>query len=313
MRLDGTARSYAAVSLGAALLTIGLKTWAYALTGSVGLLSDAIESLVNLVAAGFVLWALTLAAQPPDAEHSFGHSKVEYFSSGLEGALILVAAGSIALTAWDRFLHPQPIAQLGLGLVASLVATAINGGAALILLRAGRRLNSITLRADGQHLLTDVWTTGGVVLGLVLVQITGWLLLDSWIAMMVAASIMWTGIRLLRETVRGLMDESLPESEQQIITCILAEYEPQGIQFHALRTRVSGARRFVLLHVLVPGAWSVQQGHDLCEEIEVAISNTLPGTNVTTHLEPLEDPASWADVGLDRQLPEIRSRPVSQA
>lgn len=296
-----SARDYAVLSIAAALLTIALKFGAYVLTGSVGLLSDALESLVNLVAALVALWALTFAARPPDAEHAFGHDKAEYFSSALEGTLILVAAASIAVAAWNRLFHPQPIEQVGLGLSLALVATAVNGGVATILLRAGRRLRSITLRADAHHLFTDVWTSAGVVLGIFLVKLTGWLVLDPIIALLVALNIVWAGFRLLRETGLGLLDTALPANEQQLITAILSSYEQRGIQFHALRTRTAGTRRFVSFHVLVPGEWTVQRGHDLCEEIELAISKTLASTHVTTHLEPLEDPLSWADQELERK------------
>jgi cation diffusion facilitator family transporter len=288
------------LSIGAALSTIALKFTAYFLTGSVGLFSDAAESIVNLIAAVVALWALTLAARPPDTQHTFGHSKAEYCSSALEGLLILVAAASIGIAAWNRLVHPQPLGQIGLGLGLSLVASAINGGVAVILLRAGRRLRSITLRADAHHLLTDVWTTGGIVLGLIVVQWTGWLVLDPVIALVVAMNIVWAGFRLLRETGMGLMDTALPANEQQVISAILTNYKEQGIQFHAMRSRVAGARCFVYFHVLVPGKWTVQRGHDLCEEIELAISRALPGTHVFTHLEPLEDPLSWADQELDR-------------
>lgn len=297
-----SARNYAVLSIGAALLTIALKFGAYALTDSIGLLSDALESLVNLVAAMVALWALTFATKPPDVKHTFGHSKAEYFSSALEGTLIIVAAVSIAVTAWGRLFAPQPLEQVGLGLVISIAATAVNGGVALILLRAGRRLRSITLRADAHHLLTDVWTSVGVVLGILLVKVTGWLVLDPVIALCVAANIVWTGVRLLRETGSGLLDAALPADEQEAISLILSEYTNQGIQFHALRTRAAGSRRFVSFHVLVPGEWTVQRGHDLCEQLELAISNALPGAHVTTHLEPLEDPLSWADQELDRTI-----------
>jgi cation diffusion facilitator family transporter len=295
-----SARSYAVLSIATAITTIGLKTGAYLFTGSVGLLADAIESGVNLAAAVVALWALTLAAKPADASHTFGYSKAEYFSSAVEGGLIIVAAISIAIAAWGRLLHPEPLMQLGLGLGLTLVATALNGGTALLLLQAGRRLRSITLRADAHHLFTDVWTSGGVVLAIVLVQVTGWLVLDPLIALMVAANIVWAGLRLLRETGSGLLDAALPEEEQQAIALILQEYQDQGMQFHALRTRLAGARRFVTFHLLVPGEWTVQYGHQLCEAIEIAIFRALPGTHVTIHLEPLEDPASWADQELDR-------------
>lgn len=297
-----SARSYAFLSIAAAVLTIALKFAAYGLTGSVGLLSDAIESCVNLVAAVVALWALTYAAKPADAEHAFGHSKAEYFSSALEGTLILVAAASIAIEAWGRLFDPQPLAQVGLGLSLVLLATAINGGVAMILIQAGRRLRSITLRADAHHLFTDVWTSGGVVLGILLVKVTGWLVFDPVIGLAMAANIVWTGFKLLRETGSGLLDAALPADEQEAIALILSEYKNQGTEFHALRTRVAGSRRFVCVHVLVPGEWTVQRGHDLCEEIELAISRALPGTNVMTHLEPLEDPVSWDDEELDRSL-----------
>jgi cation diffusion facilitator family transporter len=293
-----SARSYAALSIVAALLTIALKFWAYVLTGSVGLLSDAIESIVNLVAAGAAFWALSYASKPPDAQHTFGHSKAEYFSSALEGVLILVAALSIAVAAGDRLLHPQPIEQVGIGLGLSLVATALNGGVAWTLLRASRRLRSITLRADAHHLLTDVWTSIGVVVGIVLVSVTHWNILDPIVALLVAANIVWTGLRLLRETGSGLLDSAIPDEDQQAIALILSEHQSEGVQFHALRTRVAGSRCFVSFHVLVPGIWTVQRGHDLCETIEQAIASALPGTDVTTHLEPIEDPISWDDDGL---------------
>ncbi|BAY16964.1 cation diffusion facilitator family transporter [Anabaenopsis circularis NIES-21] len=295
-----TARSYAFLSIAAAVVTIGLKFGAYLLTGSVGLLSDAIESCVNLVAAMVALWALTYAAKPADAEHTFGHSKAEYFSSGAEGALIIVAAISIAVEAWGRLLHPEPLTQLGLGLVLSLLATAVNGAVAVVLLKAGKRLRSITLRADAHHLLTDVWTSGGVILGIFLVQVTGWLILDPIIALLVAVNIIWAGFNLLRETFSGLLDTALPKEEQEIIRQIFSEYEHQNIQFHAMRSRLAGTRRFISFHVLVPGAWSVRQGHDLCEEIELKIIQALPGSSIITHLEPVEDPISWDDMELER-------------
>ena len=295
-----SARSYAVLSIGAAVVTIALKFGAYRLTNSVGLLSDAIESLVNLVAAVVAFWALTVAAKPPDAGHAFGHSKAEYFSSALEGTLIIIAAASIAVAARERLFHPQPLEQIGLGLAISTIAAVVNGGVGFILLQAGRRLRSITLRADAHHLFTDVWTSVGVVVGILLVKLTGWLVLDAIVAMIVAANIVWAGVRLLRETGSELLDAALPAQEQDVIALVLSEHRTQGIQFHALRTRVAGSRRFVSLHVLVPGAWTVQRGHDLCEVIELAISAALPGTHVTTHLEPLEDPISWDDQELDR-------------
>ncbi len=295
-----SARSYAVLSIGAAVATIALKFMAYHLTGSVGLLSDALESIVNLVAAVAALAALTLASKPPDSGHDFGYSKAEYFSSALEGLLILLAAISIIIAAIPRLLHPQPIEQVGWGLLISLVAAAINGGTAWLLLRAGRRLRSITLKADAHHLLTDVWTSAGVLVGLVAVQLTGWLILDPLIAIAVAINIIWAGFRLLQETGAGLLDAALPTNDLEAIDQVLQKYQTDGIQFHALRTRMAGARHFVSFHVLVPGKWTVQRGHDLCEQIELEIGQVLPGTHTITHLEPAEDPTSWNDQGLDR-------------
>jgi cation diffusion facilitator family transporter len=300
------ARPYAMLSLTAAVVTIGLKLGAYLLTGSVGLFSDAAESVVNLVAAVAALWALIYAARPPDEEHSFGHNKAEYFSSGLESSLILIAAVGIGVTAWGRLMDPQPLENVGLGLSVTLVAAALNGGVALAILRAGRRLRSITLRADAHHLLTDVWTSLGVVLGVALVQLTGWLVLDPLIALAVAANIVWTGVRLLRDTAQGLLDRALPAEDQEAIFKVLSRYEKRGIRFHALRTRASGQRRFISMHVLVPGRWTVQEGHDLSEKIEKDLSESLPQSTLFIHIEPFEDPASFADQSLDRGPAEGR-------
>ena len=296
-----SARFYAVLSIAAAVVTIGLKFGAYLLTGSVGLFSDAAESVVNLVAAITALWALTLAARPPDEEHAFGHNKAEYFSSGLESALILIAAGWIAATAVPRLFDPQPLRNVGVGLAVTLVAAAINGGVAFSLLRAGRRLRSIALEADARHLFTDVWTSGGVVVGIVLVWLTGWLVLDPLIALLVAANIVWTGVRLLRDTGQGLLDRALPEEDQAKIRKVLSRYEARDIRFHAVRTRSAGRRRFVSMHVLVPGRWSVKRGHDLAEEIEKNIADDLPQSTFFIHVEPSEDPASFADQTLDRE------------
>jgi cation diffusion facilitator family transporter len=297
-------RFYAVVSIVAALVTIGLKFGAYLLTGSVGLFSDAAESVVNLVAAVTALWALTLAARPPDEEHAFGHNKAEYFSSGLESALILIAAGWIAATAVPRLFEPEPLQNVGVGLAVTLVAAAINGGVALLLMRAGRRLRSITLEADARHLLTDVWTSVGVVLGIVLVGLTGWLALDPLIALLVAANIVWTGVRLLRDTGQGLLDRALPAEDLAKIRKVLSRHEERDIRFHALRTRAAGQRRFISMHVLVPGGWTVKRGHDLAEEIENDIARELPQSTFFVHVEPAEDPASFADQALDRERSE---------
>lgn len=282
------------------MLTIALKMGAYLLTGSVGLLSDAAESVINLVAAGVAFWMLTVASRPPDEEHAFGHSKAEYFSSGVESSLILLAAAGIAWAAWGRLFNPQPLENVSIGALVSLLATGINGGVALVLLRAGRRLRSITLTAGGRHLLTDVWTSLGVLAAVVLVQITGWLVLDPIIALLVAANIVWIGLRLMNDSAHGLLDTALPTADQEIIAAALSKYKAKGVEFHALRTRVAGQRRFITLHVLVPGNWSVQHGHALCEQIERDLTQLLPKSAVFTHLEPLDDPASWDDVELDR-------------
>jgi cation diffusion facilitator family transporter len=302
LRRFSNARSYTWLSIAAALVTMALKFYAYQLTGSVGLLSDAVESVVNLIAALVALWALWLAGRPADDEHRYGHSKAEYFSSGLEGALILVAAGSIAVAAVPRLLHPEPLESVGLGLVIAVVAAAINGAVAWLLWQGGKRHRSVTLTADARHLLTDVWTTVSVVVAVALVHLTGWLILDPIIALLVALNVLWTGLRLLRESGYGLLDTALPQADQATIQQTLAPYRAEGIEFHALRTRGSGSRRFVSLHVLVPGSWTVQQGHDLCERIELALRRAMTETTVFTHLEPREDPAAWEDQGLDRQL-----------
>ncbi len=295
-----SARSYALLSIGAALLTTALKFGAYALTGSVGLFSDAAESLVNVAAAGVAFWALTYAARPPDEDHAYGHTKAEYFSSALEGALIVVAAGVIVYAAILRLAHPQPLDRVGLGLTLALAGAALNAAVAMILLRAGARLRSISLEADARHLLADVWTTVGVLLAVVLVTLTGIHQLDPLIALVVAANIVWTGVRLLRETGYGLLDTALPAGDLRAIERALAPFRERGIGFHALRTRRSGTRRFVSVHVLVPGEWTVQHGHDVVEEIESALRMALPETTAFTHLEPREDPLAFLDQGLDR-------------
>jgi len=291
---------YARLSIVAAVVTIGLKTAAWRMTGSVGLLSDALESLVNLVAAVMTLSMLVLAARPPDEEHTFGYGKAEYFASGLEGALILVAAAGIGWAAVPRLVHPQPIEQAGAGLAISAGASLVNLVVARVLLRAGRAAGSIALEADGHHLMTDVWTSAGVIAGVGAVALTGWERLDPLLALAVAAQIVWTGFRIVRRSALGLLDRALDPAELERLGAVLERHRAEGIQFHAVRTRQAGTRRFVQFHVLVPGAWSVSRGHDLVEAIETAIRDAIPQTIVTTHLEPLEDPASFADEDLDR-------------
>jgi cation diffusion facilitator family transporter len=294
-------RRYIHLSIAAAILTISLKGLAYYVTGSVGLLSDALESLVNLAAALLALLLLTLAERPPDEEHAYGHSKAEYFSSAAEGVLILLAAYSIIATAIQRILEPQPLENIGVGLVISVIASAINFGVARVLMQAGRRHNSITLEADAQHLMTDVWTSAGVVIGVIAVALTGWLILDPLIALAVAANIIWSGVQLMRRSALGLLDSAIPQEERRQVAEILDRYAPQGVQYHSLRTRQAGQRRFISVHVLVPGKWTVQRGHNLLEEIERDVRNALPGpTTILTHLEPVEDPVSMEDIEIDR-------------
>jgi cation diffusion facilitator family transporter len=291
---------FAWLSIAAAVATILLKGWAYALTGSVGLLSDALESLVNLAGALMALSMLTIASRPPDEDHPYGHGKAEYFSAGVEGALILIAALSIAVAAVDRLLHPRPLEQVGPGLAVSIVASLVNLGVALVLRRAARVHRSATLEANAHHLLTDVWTSAGVIVGVGAVAATGRLWLDPLVALAVAANIVRTGSRIVLGSVSGLMDAALPAAEQRVLQQILQRYVEQGLEYHALRTRRSGARRFVSLHVLVPPDWTVQRGHELLEHLEAEIRRALPPVTVFTHLEPLGDPAAMSDQELHR-------------
>lgn len=294
-------KRYAWLSIAAALATILLKSVAWWLTGSVGLLSDAIESLVNLAGAVVALWMLTIAAQPADEHHPHGHGKAEYFSSAFEGLLIVLAALAIGYTAIDRLLHPQALEAVGAGLLVSVAASAINFAVARVLLDVGRRHHSITLEADAHHLLTDVWTSAGVIAGVALVWLSGWGWLDPVIALLVAANIVLTGWRLMHRSASGLMDASLPPAQIAEIERKLAEYAGEGIGYHALRTRQAGQRCFISLHVLVPGQWTVKHGHDWAERIENDLRAIAPNAHVTTHLEPVEDPVSMHDQGLDRQ------------
>jgi cation diffusion facilitator family transporter len=292
---------FAWLSIGAAILTIGLKLSAYFLTNSVGMLSDALESLVNLATAIVALFALRIAARPADEEFGFGYSKAEYFSSGFEGGMILLAAGSIAATAIPRLIHPQPVEQVGFGLAVSVVASLINLGVARILSQAGKHYGSITLTADSRHLMTDVITTGGVLIGVTLVVLTGWQRLDPIIALLVAANILFTGFSLLRHAVLGLMDAALPEADLQVIHSVLSPYDKQGVKFHALRTRAAASRGFISMHVLVPGEWSVQRAHQLAEQIESELRQKSPNAAIFTHVEPQEDPISFQDTRLDQE------------
>lgn len=293
-------KRYAWLSIAAAVATIVLKGVAWWLTGSVGLLSDALESFVNLAGALMALAMLTLAASPADEKHAYGHGKAEYFSSAFEGFLILVAAGSIAWAAIERFLHPQALEDVGVGLAVSVVASIINLLAARELLKAGLAYNSITLEADARHLFTDVWTSAGVIVGVGLVWLSGWLWLDPLLALLVAANIVWTGWQLLHRSASGLMDEAIPREQIEAIEAVLNRYRQQGLAFHAVRTRQAGRQAFISMHVLVPGDWTVQRGHDLAEQIEAEIRAAVPYSHLTTHLEPIEDPLSLVDETLER-------------
>jgi cation diffusion facilitator family transporter len=295
---------FAWLSAAAAIVTIALKTGAWALTGSVGLLSDALESLVNLAGAMLAIAMLTLAARPEDEEHPYGHGKAEYFSSGVEGVLILVASGGIALAAVRRLLHPRDLEQVGLGLAVSVAAALINLGVALVLLRAGRRHHSVSLEANAHHLLTDVWTSAGVLLGVAAVGLTGWRWLDPLAGLLVSANIARTGWSIVDRAAHGLMDRALAPLDQEALHRALEPHLVAPVQVHALRSRQAGARRFVSMHVLVPGDWTVQRGHELLERIEADIRRAIPNVSVLTHLESLDDPASWDDMGLDRRGPE---------
>lgn len=294
---------YAWLSIAAAVATIVLKWAAYHVTGSVGLLSDALESFVNLAGALMALAMLSIAARPADEDHPFGHGKAEYFSAGVEGSLILIAAASIAFAAVQRLLHPRPIEALGLGLGISLLASLINLGVALVLLQAARVHRSATLQANAHHLLTDVWTSVGVVVGVGAVVFTGWQWLDPLVALAVAANIVFTGSRIVWSSVSGLMDAALPPGEIATVRALLQPYVDQGIEYHALRTRQSGARRFVSMHVLVPPEWTVQRGHELLERLEGDIRRALPPVTVFTHLEPIGDDAAMNDLDLHREEP----------
>ncbi len=293
-------KNYAYLSIAAAIITIGLKAAAYQLTGSVGLLSDALESVVNLVAAGMALLSLIYAARPPDDSHEYGHDKIEYFSGGVEGTLIAIAAVSIASTAIAHLMNPQPLDQIGLGLFITVIASGINFAVARVLMKAGRQHRSLTLEADAHHLMSDVWTAGGVVIGIGLVALTGATWLDPLIAILMALNILRTGAHLMRRAFDGLMDSPMTVAERAVVESVLDSYRLRGIQFHAMRTRQAGARRFLSVHVLVPGGWTVKRGHDLLEQLEHEVRAVVPNTHVLTHLEPIGDPAALEDVELDR-------------
>ncbi len=290
---------FAWLSIAAAIVTIALKAGAAKLTGSVGLLSDAMESVVNLVAAVVALIAIRISAKAPTEDYAHGREKAEYLSAGVEGTMIVLAAAAITVAAVDRLIHPGQVESLGVGLAVSALASLINLAVALVLIRAGTTHRSITLEADGKHLMTDVWTSGGVIVAMGLVKLTGWSAFDPIIAMGVAANIVVAGFVLVRRSIRGLLDASIPPEQRDTIEVVLNRFRSADVQFHALRTRQAGRRSFISFHVLVPGATSVLDAHDLVEGIEDALREALPGVSVTAHIEPFEDPRSYADEGLD--------------
>jgi cation diffusion facilitator family transporter len=298
---------YAWLAIAAALVTFSLKMSAWWLTGSVGLLSDGLESLVNLAAAVIALISLRVAAIPADDDHAYGHTKVEYFSSGMEGGLIVLAAVGIAWTATSRLLHPEPLEAIGLGLWLSTGASLVNLAVARVLYRVGKKAHSITLQADAEHLMTDVWTSAAVIVAVALIALTGWQVMDPIIGLLLAAHIVFVGIRLVRKSLLGLMDTGLDPEDMAAVNEVLDSHRANGVQFHALRTRQAGAWRFMSVHVLVPGEWTVARGHELSEQIENELRERLPRLTALTHLEPVEDPASYEDV------PEKREKPIGNA
>ena len=290
------------LSIGAAVGTILLKFYAYRVTGSMGLLSDALESFVNLFAAIFALIMLNFAEKPADDKHGFGHSKAEYFSSAAEGALILIASFSIIWSAVPRLIDPQPIENVHSGLLFSLVAALVNLVVGVVLIRNGKKRRSLLLEADGRHLLTDVGTSVGVIAGIVIVHYTGWYIIDPIIAILVGIHIVYIGYKLISRSASGLMDASIPGEDMERIVASLDSLKTKQIEYHSLLTRVAGRRKFIVLHVLVPGEWSVKKGHDHADEIEETIVNMFDEpVTVQTHLEPVDDPASMRDIGIDRQ------------
>ncbi len=295
-------RKFIYLSISAAVITILLKYYAYYTTGSMGFLSDALESFVNLFAAIFALIMLNLAHKPADEQHEYGHGKAEYFSSAIEGALILIAAFSIIYSAVPRIINPTPLENINKGLLFSLIASAINFAVGRTLIHNGKKKNSIILEADGKHLMTDVWTSAGVIAGIILVKFTGWLIIDPIIAIAVAVNIIYTGYKLISRSASGLMDVAIPDADLQKITSYLDGLKPDNIEYHSLLTRQAGQRKFISMHLLVPGEWTVKKGHDFADAVEAHIENMFEGpVTVTSHLEPINDPISMTDIGIDRQ------------
>lgn len=292
---------YLYLSIAAAIVTILLKFYAFHVTGSMGLLSDALESFVNLFAALFALLMLHLSRKPADQEHEFGHGKAEYFSSAVEGALILIAAFTIIRSALPRIIEPQPLENITTGLLFSLLASLVNLVVGLVLINNGKKKKSLLVEADGRHLMTDVYTSVGVILGIILVELTGWLIIDPIIAILVGLNIIYSGYKLLHRSARELMDASIPEDELERVTAYLDSLGDREIEYHSLLTRMSGPRRFISMHLLVPGDWSVKRGHDCADEVEeTIIAMFREPVTVSTHIEPVEDPASMRDIGIDR-------------
>ena len=292
---------YLYLSIAAAIVTILLKFYAFHVTGSMGLLSDALESFVNLFAALFALLMLHLSRKPADQEHEFGHGKAEYFSSAVEGALILIAAFTIIRSALPRIIDPLPLENISTGLFFSLLASLVNLLVGLVLINNGKKKKSLLVEADGRHLMTDVYTSVGVILGIILVELTGWLIIDPIIAILVGLNIIYSGYKLLHRSARELMDASIPEDELERVTAYLDSLGDREIEYHSLLTRMSGPRRFISMHLLVPGDWSVKRGHDCADEVEeTIIAMFREPVTVSTHIEPVEDPASMRDIGIDR-------------
>ncbi|MFT3879711.1 MAG: cation diffusion facilitator family transporter [Gemmatales bacterium] len=294
------------LSILAAVVTMGLKFIAFYVSGSIGLLSDALESVINLVASVLALLALWYAARPPDAEHTYGHEKISYFSSGIEGMLILIAAATIAWEAVRHLFAPQPLEHLDIGLLFSAIASVINFAVAMLLLREGRKHRSIILEADGHHLMTDVITSGAVIIALGLVWATGWLWLDPIIALLVAFHILATGLILMRRSFDGLMDRAWPAKDLEQLRLKISEHLKQGMAFHALRTRTAGPRRLIEFHLLVNGEMSLKEAHDFAQQLEDMLKRDDRNLDVTIHLEPIEAEESWGD----HELIEFEKPPV---
>lgn len=296
-----SSQKLAGVSIGASILTIIMKLGAFVLTNSVSLLSDALESFVNLLAATITFFMVRLAHKPADETHPFGHSKAEYISSIAEGFFIMIAAAAIIVTATQRLFHPATLEAPGLGLLFSVGASLINLIVGLILIKNGKKRRSLALEADGHHLMTDVYTTVGVLIGLAIVYITKLFILDPIIAIIVGLNIISAGFSIVQKSLSGFMDSAIDRGYVSFINGIFTEYKQKQIEFHGLRTRCSGSRNFISFHVLVPGIWTVQNAHSLVEEIEKKLRDTIPNSTIDTHIEPLEDPVSWADTELDRK------------